>query len=273
MARKRVISPEIWESCSFSELSDLAKIVFISLISHADDEGRGRADTSLIKNITFPYDGSRRVADVEFALSEIARSTSTQFYKVNGIAYYWITSWKKWQKIDKPSKSKLPPPSSMGEGGAILFPEKFDEGSTNARRGFDECSTTNRIEQNRIENITHTNAHTRKFDEDSTNVRRIENSNEISGFERSLKEFCSLWNVTIDNYSSDIANLDFERLSSAYDRSKKFLQTVPCAKAMSWIVKNANSIYAGKYEDKQESVEPNGEGFWDSMLNNVGRIE
>ena len=78
MARKRMISPEIWESTSFSALSDLGKIVFISLISHADDEGRGIAKPGYITNITFPYDENRRVADIKKALSEIALGMSTQ---------------------------------------------------------------------------------------------------------------------------------------------------------------------------------------------------
>lgn len=151
MARKRMISPEIWESQNFSQLSDLAKIVFISLFSHADDEGRGRADTGYIKSMTFPYDENRRVADIKQALSEIALRMSVQFYSVNGSDYYFMTSWERWQKIDKPSKSKLPPPPSVGEGGDICSAEKFDEASANARRIFGEASATNRIEKNRIQ--------------------------------------------------------------------------------------------------------------------------
>ena len=148
MARKRMISPEIWESQDFSKLSDLAKIVFISLFSHADDEGRGRADPTYIKSSTFPYDEGRRVADIKSALSEIARRMSVQFYSVNGIEFYFMTSWGRWQKIDKPSKSKLPPPPMVGEGGDIPGCEKFDEDSARPRRTFAEDSATNRRERN-----------------------------------------------------------------------------------------------------------------------------
>lgn len=81
MARKRMISPCIWESFSFSELSDFSKLVFISLISHADDEGRGVAKAATIASMTFPNDENKRVADVKKALSEIALKTSTQLYK------------------------------------------------------------------------------------------------------------------------------------------------------------------------------------------------
>ena len=153
MARKRMISPEIWESQDFSQLSDVAKIVFISLFSHADDAGRGRADPTYIKSSTFPYDEGRRVADIKSALSEIARSMSVQFYSVNGIEFYFMTSWERWQKIDKPSKSKLPPPPSVGVGGDIPNCEKFDEDSTNIRGVLDEDSTPNTIQDNTIKDV------------------------------------------------------------------------------------------------------------------------
>lgn len=148
MARKRMISPEIWESQNFSALSDLAKIVFISLFSHADDEGRGKAEPAFIKNTTFPYDENRRVADIKQALSEIALRMSVQFYSVNGIEYYFMKSWERWQKIDKPSQSKLPPPRPAGVGGDILNSRTFDEHSTNPRGIVGESSSTNIIENN-----------------------------------------------------------------------------------------------------------------------------
>lgn len=162
MARKRMLSPEIWESESFSSLSDFQKIVFIGLISLADDEGRGKANPSYIKSTLFPYDENRRVAEVKSALSQIARCTSTQFYNVNGSEYYFLSSWKKWQKIDKPSKSKLPPPPNssgvLESGVGALLSEsekntKFDEHSTNTRRILDEGST---IKKNKNKNINTT---------------------------------------------------------------------------------------------------------------------
>lgn len=153
MARKRMISPEIWESQDFSQLSDLAKIVFISLFSHADDEGRGRADPTFIKNITFPYDEGRRVADIKQALSEIALRMSVQLYSVNGIEYYVMKSWERWQKVEKPSKSKFPAPPYVGVGGDMPNCEKFGEDSPTVPRPFPESSPTNRrrIEEKGIE--------------------------------------------------------------------------------------------------------------------------
>lgn len=151
MARKRMISPEIWESQNFSQLSDVAKIVFISLFSHADDEGRGRADSTFVKNITFPYDENRRVADIKQALSEIALRMSVQFYSVNGIEYYFMKNWERWQKVEKPSKSKFPAPPYVGVGGDMPNCDKFGEHSPTIPRTLPESSVTNRIEGNRKE--------------------------------------------------------------------------------------------------------------------------
>lgn len=155
MARKRMISPEIWESRSFSRLSDFAKLIFIGLFSQADDEGYGNASPGYIRSKLFPNDEERRLTDIKKALSEIALGMSINFYEVNGDNFYHLTHWSEWQKVDRPTKSRIPkdpnPPLVRGKGGDIPFREVLDEPSTNAQRILDEPSPTNRIEQNRIE--------------------------------------------------------------------------------------------------------------------------
>ena len=251
MARKRMISPEIWESQNFSLLSDTAKIVFISLFSHADDEGRGRADPTYIKSSTFPYDEGRRVADIKSALSEIARSMSVQFYSVNGIEYYFMTSWGKWQKVEKPSPSKLPPPPIVGEGGGIHSNEKFGEYSGSNRGIFGEPSSTNRIERNGIEgNIPPTCAHAQK----------------VSAVETELGSFCQKYGIYIDVCVSYLDDFDFALLDKAYAESKTYLQDKdnhPFAQTLSWIVKNYASIISGKFRDKKSAGKNKG-GIIDS---------
>ena len=155
MARKRMISPEIWESRSFSRLSDFAKLIFIGLFSQADDEGYGNASPGYIRSKLFPNDEERRLTDIKKALSEIALGMSINFYEVNGDNFYHLTHWSEWQKVDRPTKSRIPkapnPPHERGKGGGMPFREVLDESSTNARRILDEPSATNRIEKNRKE--------------------------------------------------------------------------------------------------------------------------
>lgn len=109
MARKRMISPEIWDSENFSKLSILARLIFIGMFSNADDEGRGKAKAAFLKSKLFPYDESMRVADVESALDEVAENMSVTMYSHDGNEYYSFDNWKKWQRVDKPSPSNIIP--------------------------------------------------------------------------------------------------------------------------------------------------------------------
>ena len=141
MARKRMIDPSIWQSEDFSELSNLAKIVFIALFSLADDDGRGRANPIYLRNTIFPYNEDLRSTDIEKALSEISLNMSVIFYSCDGSKYYALTNWDKWQKIDKPTPSKIP------EYKENMKIETFDENSTRTSRKFDEGSRL--IEKNK----------------------------------------------------------------------------------------------------------------------------
>lgn len=156
MARKRMIDPAIWGSEDFSKLSLLAKLVFIGLFSNADDEGRGRGKAAYVKSTVFPYDDELTTIKIDEALDEIANKMSITFYMYDENEYYILDNWNEWQKIDKPTPSKIPTFSEH----STRIRRTLDERSTNARRGLDEDSTINRrtldedsclIEKNRIE--------------------------------------------------------------------------------------------------------------------------
>ena len=104
-----MIDPNIWQSQDFASLSTLAKIVFIGIFSNADDYGYGQAKAAYIKSILFPYDEDLRVSDVDKTLSEIASKMSVVFYSHDGKEYYSLINWSKWQRVDKPQPSKIPP--------------------------------------------------------------------------------------------------------------------------------------------------------------------
>lgn len=158
MARKRMLDPNMWQSEDISRLSVFARYLFIGMISNADDEGRGRANPNYLKSTIFPYD-NMRTADINKALSEISRYTSVVLYERAHSMYYAFLNWNKWQKVDRPTKSILPPPPSSAElenplVEAAESPENGEfEGiphdSSNARRGLDERSLL--IEEKRKE--------------------------------------------------------------------------------------------------------------------------
>lgn len=128
MARKRMIDPNIWQSEDFSKLSTLAKLVFIGLFSLADDEGRGRGNPVYLKSTLFPYEEGIRSTDIDKTLSEISSNMSVIFYSCDGSSYYSLYNWNTWQKIDKPSQSKIP------EYDEETMKKIFDDNSTSPRR-------------------------------------------------------------------------------------------------------------------------------------------
>ena len=234
MARKRMISPEIWESSSFSKLSDFAKLVFIGLISNADDSGKGKANPSYIRSRLFPNDEDRRVTDIKKALSEIALTMSITFYEVNGDNFYLLTNWMRWQKIDRPTPSKIPDPpmdNSVGERGRYTQNQEIGNNSTNIRRGLDEDSSPNRIERNknRIEK------------EEKCDARAREDT--------PLERFLKRWHVNsnaIGNYSGGkLAGIDWEKVSAKVERSSFLKQQ----KAISFFIEHYEDILDGKYDD------------------------
>ncbi len=141
MARKRMIDPNIWQSEDFSKLSTLGKLVFIGLFSLADDEGRGRCNPVFLKSTLFPYEEGIRSADIDKTLSEISSNMSVVFYSCDGSNYYSLLSWNTFQKIDRPTTSKIP------EYDEKTMQRLFDDNSTNPRRAF----VPKRKEDNRIE--------------------------------------------------------------------------------------------------------------------------
>ena len=236
-----MISPSIWESSSFSKLSDLAKIVFIGLFSNADDDGKGYGDATFVKNKLFPRDKDKRVTDIEKALSEIAQTMSIIFYEVEGDKFYYLTKWKAYQKIDRPTPSKIPnPPETVGERGRTTQNQNFDEPSTSNRRVIDEPSTIkyeNNINKN---NISHS---------------ACAREEEPTEFEIRFNAFCKKWDIADDNYYSPLLlDLDFDKLDKAYSESPQYLgrkEESPWAHTLSGLVKNSASIIAGKYKGKK----------------------
>jgi hypothetical protein len=92
-----------------------ARLTFIQLWTLADDEGRLRGNSRMLASLLFPYDDgedghvSTTAKDVEAWLVELEREGCILRYQIESAAYVQICNWLIHQKIDKPSKSKIPP--------------------------------------------------------------------------------------------------------------------------------------------------------------------
>ncbi len=168
MARKRMIDPGIWTSEDFANLSIMARLVWVGLISNADDEGRGKANTAYLKSQLFPYDDELSLKKIESALKEIEKTMSIEFYEIENKKYFQLTKWYKFQKIDKPSPSQIPKkPENTGDEQKI-----FGEHSANTPRTLHERSANT----------------PRTFGEHSAPKKEIEIEDKVEVKEESIKE-------------------------------------------------------------------------------------
>ena len=107
MARIRTIKPEFPQSESMGNVSRDARLTFLQLWTIADDEGRLRGNSRMLASLLFPYDDDAPALIDEW-LFELEREGCIQRYKVASQNYIQICNWLIHQKIDKPSKSKIP---------------------------------------------------------------------------------------------------------------------------------------------------------------------
>jgi len=105
--RIRTIKPEFPQSESMGRISRDARLLFIQLWTQADDAGRLRGNSRMLASLLYPYDEDAGGL-IEGWMEELERENCVRRYKRNGDAYLEICNWLTHQKIDKPSKSRIP---------------------------------------------------------------------------------------------------------------------------------------------------------------------
>ena len=98
MARKRMIDPHIWEDPGFNGLSLQARLLFIGMVSNADDYGYLRADAGSLKRLIFGFDDAVKKDDVADWIVELCQLSNIHFYEVAGEYYAHFVKWDTYQK-------------------------------------------------------------------------------------------------------------------------------------------------------------------------------
>jgi hypothetical protein len=106
--RIRSLKPELWRDQELQMLSAHARLLFIGLISNADDEGRLEGNVALIRSIVFPCDVDVTTRKVDAWLTTLTNSGFIVRYEVASRPFVAICNWKKHQRVDKPSPSEIP---------------------------------------------------------------------------------------------------------------------------------------------------------------------
>jgi len=114
MARLRTIKPEFWTDERIGECSPTARLVFIASWNFADDYGGIDRSAKQLKAQAFPYD----TIEVEPLIQELLRVGLFVEYQANGKKFIHISGFQKHQKIEKPSRPRVPryDPSAKSQG-------------------------------------------------------------------------------------------------------------------------------------------------------------
>ena len=145
MARIRTIKPEFPQSESMGNVSREARLTFIMLWTLADDEGRLRGNSRMLASLLFPYD--KDASDlIDGWLAELEKEGCILPYKNGKDSYMQLCNWLIHQKIDKPSKSKILPPTEQSR--ILANPREVsseDQGSRIKDQGSEERTNDNTV--------------------------------------------------------------------------------------------------------------------------------
>lgn len=107
MARIRTIKPEFPQSESLGRVSRDARLLFAMLFTVADDAGRLRGSSRMLASLLFPYDDDAPRL-IDGWLAELEMEGCIRRYEIDGNRYIDIPKWLEHQRIDHPSKSRIP---------------------------------------------------------------------------------------------------------------------------------------------------------------------
>jgi hypothetical protein len=114
MPRIRTVKPELWEDELLGVMPRDARLLFIATFNMADDEGILRWTPAYIKAQAFMYDDDLTIGDVGKLMQRLT-DAGVIFPYIGGAARQQmavVVNFRKHQRINRPQKSKLPPPST-----------------------------------------------------------------------------------------------------------------------------------------------------------------
>jgi hypothetical protein len=114
--RSRLIAPEFWESESVADLTFLQRLLFIGLITNADDQGRLKDRAALIRAQVFPYDDIS-LEEISVGLAALSAMRGIHCYTgEDGKNYIQIVKWWKFQHPSYAQPSLFPAPEGWKDG-------------------------------------------------------------------------------------------------------------------------------------------------------------
>ncbi len=109
MPRIRSIKPYIWGDDALGGVSRDARLLFVGMMTQADDDGRLVATGSALAGAIYPYD-DLPTRLVERWRDELRSAGLIRVYRAGRATYAVLVGWDKHQRIQKRQPSSLPAP-------------------------------------------------------------------------------------------------------------------------------------------------------------------
>lgn len=96
--QRRMIYSKIWTSQQVGKLSPIARVLYVGMITLADDEGRLVGDSSYLRGQIFPYDDIA-IIEVEEMRNQVEKMGLIKCYEVDDFEYIQHPNWSEYQVI------------------------------------------------------------------------------------------------------------------------------------------------------------------------------
>ena len=132
MSRKRMVSPEFYTDEKILELPIPARLMFIGIWNHADDEGVFKDSPKQLKAQIYPANEEITINTViEYVKMMVNLKLLTKGTNIDKTSLLKITNFNVWQKINRPTPSKY-----------VFTPLQITEDSLNDHGGLSERSVS-----------------------------------------------------------------------------------------------------------------------------------
>ena len=102
----------MWTDPAVSKMTRDERLLFVGLITLADDEGRLNAMPSQLAGSVFPNDADVTIKKVRVWRDAIVeKAPNVQMYTSDGVDYISLAKWDEYNRPTHMTKSKLPAPS------------------------------------------------------------------------------------------------------------------------------------------------------------------
>lgn len=149
MARIRTIKPEFFQDEDLATVSELANLLAVGLLGHADDEGYFRANPALVKSVVFPLrEPSVSIHDM---LSELSDIGFIKLFKgSDGKDYGLVCNFVKHQRVNRATPSKIKELVTLTE--CSVSPQKqLTDDSSPERKGKEGKGKEGKGKDNNVE--------------------------------------------------------------------------------------------------------------------------